>query len=356
MDYEKLLRTEPYKMERQEKEKSYLSYMAELTRYHRKHCGPYGKFLDVSGCADNFERLDQVPMLPVSVFKKQNLYSIQKEEIFKILTSSGTTGQQVSKIYLDRETAARQQKTLSVIMEEFLGSKRIPMLILDSPDVLKDRKMFSARGAGILGFSIFASERLFAFDRDMQLDLKAVEQFLEKHQGEHIFVFGFTYMIWQCFVEKLRHLGRTLPIPGGFMLHGGGWKKLHDIAVTGEEFQAAIYETCGIKNVRNYYGMVEQTGCIYMECEYGHLHASVFSEVITRRARDFSACQIGEEGLIQVMSPMAWSYPGYSLLTEDQGVILGKDDCPCGRKGTYFKVNGRIKRAEIRGCSDTYER
>lgn len=355
MDYDELLGTGPYKMERQEKEKRYLSYMAELTSYHKKHCGPYGRFLNVSGCTDNFERLEQVPMLPVSIFKKQNLYSIRKDEIFKVMTSSGTTGQQVSKIYLDRKTAACQQKTLSVIMEDFLGSKRIPMLILDSPDVLKDRKMFSARGAGILGFSIFASERLFAFDRDMKLDLKNVEQFLEKHWDERIFVFGFTYMVWQYFVEKLKQLGHTLLIPGGVMLHGGGWKRLHDKAVTGEEFWTGIYETCGIEDVRNYYGMVEQTGCIYMECECGHLHASVFSEVITRRSRDFSVCQTGEEGLIQVLSPMAWSYPGHSLLTEDQGVILGKDDCPCGRKGTYFKVNGRIKRAEIRGCSDTYE-
>jgi hypothetical protein len=35
-------------------------------------------------------------------------------------------------------------------------------------------------------------------------------------------------------------------------------------------------------------------------------------------------------------------------------VILGEDDCPCGRKGKYIKVLGRIRNAEIRGCSDTY--
>jgi hypothetical protein len=35
-------------------------------------------------------------------------------------------------------------------------------------------------------------------------------------------------------------------------------------------------------------------------------------------------------------------------------VILGEDDCKCGRKGKYFKVLGRIKKAKIRGCSDTF--
>jgi hypothetical protein len=100
--------------------------------------------------------------------------------------------------------------------------------------------------------------------------------------------------------------------------------------------------------------MVEQTGTIYMECEHGHLHASIFSDVIVRRPRDFSVCEIGEKGLVEVVSILPKSYPGHALLTEDEGVILGEDDCPCGRKGKYFSIIGRIKNAEIRGCSDTY--
>ena len=61
-----------------------------------------------------------------------------------------------------------------------------------------------------------------------------------------------------------------------------------------------------------------------------------------------------EKGLIEVVSSIPKSYPGHVLLTEDEGILLGEDDCPCGRKGKYFNVLGRIKNAEIRGCSDTY--
>ena len=61
------------------------------------------------------------------------------------------------------------------------------------------------------------------------------------------------------------------------------------------------------------------------------------------------------ELLPYAFSPMAVSYPGHSLLTEDMGAILGVDDCPCGRKGKYFRIDGRIPQAEIRGCSDTHE-
>lgn len=73
-----------------------------------------------------------------------------------------------------------------------------------------------------------------------------------------------------------------------------------------------------------------------------------------RRPEDFKVCDIGEKGIIQVVSTIPESYPGHSLITEDEGVLLGEDDCPCGRKGKYFKIYGRLKNAEIRGCSDTY--
>jgi len=42
------------------------------------------------------------------------------------------------------------------------------------------------------------------------------------------------------------------------------------------------------------------------------------------------------------------------ILSEDEGIILGEDDCKCGRCGKYFKVIGRLKQAEQRGCSDTF--
>ena len=35
---------------------------------------------------------------------------------------------------------------------------------------------------------------------------------------------------------------------------------------------------------------------------------------------------------------MPTSYPGHSLLTEDEGVLLGEDDCTCSRLGKYFKI------------------
>lgn len=355
IDYEEVLKTAPFSLCKAEKEKLLTENLKQLTAHHYEKCVSYRRMLDAVGVKpDDIKSYYDIPFLPVSLFKELDLISVDKSEIFKVMTSSGTTGQAVSKIYLDRKTAGNQQKTLVKIVSDFTGSSRMPMLIIDSPSVIKDRVMFSARGAGILGFSIFGADKTYALDDEMKLDIKVVEEFLEKHKGQKILLFGFTFMIWQHFYKELLKLDHKIDLSNGILIHGGGWKKLVSESVSHDEFNRRLGQVCGLTSIHDYYGMVEQTGCIYMECECGHLHASIFSDVIMRRAADFSLCDIGETGIIQVVSMLPESYPGHSLLTEDEGVLLGEDDCPCGRKGKYFKVIGRLKNAEIRGCSDTY--
>ncbi len=358
MDYSRILKIPPFSLGRAEKEKLLTGRLLGLTEHHRLNCPEYRRMLEASGydgtAAASYR---DIPFLPVRMFKELSLKSVADGEVVKTVTSSGTTGQAVSKIFLDRTTAANQQKTMAKIVSDFTGTDRMPMIILDCPSVVKDRRMFSARGAGILGFSVFGSRRVYALDDDMKLDVEGLEEFLGQHRGERILLFGFTFMVWQHFYKELVRLkgeGITFDLSEGVLIHGGGWKKLVNEAVGPEEFHASLREACGLDDIHDYYGMVEQTGCIYMQCEYGHLHASIFSDVVMRNPLDFSECGIGEKGIIQVLSAIPESYPGHSLLTEDEGILLGEDDCPCGRKGKYFRVLGRLKDAEIRGCSDTY--
>ena len=348
----------PFSLIKDDKEKLLTEKLVKLTEYHKHNCQEYKKILDkLSYDSSNIKTYYDIPFLPVRLFKEYSLYSIPDEEIFKTMTSSGTTGQAVSKIVLNRSVAANQQKALVKIVSDFAGASRLPMLIIDSPSVIKNRLMFSARGAGILGFSIFGTDRTYALDDEMRININVILDFLERHKGQPILLFGFTFMIWQFFYKELKKIkNHGIDLSNGILIHGGGWKKLANEAVSKDAFKKALFEVCGLKHIHDYYGMVEQTGCIYMECEYGHLHTSIYSDVITRRPKDFSLCSIGEKGIIQVVSFLPESYPGHSLLTEDEGVILGEDDCSCGRKGKYFEILGRIKNAEIRGCSDTYER
>lgn len=355
VEFNELLSRSPYEWNHEQKQSFLLERMNELTHTHYENCTEYRTLLDkLHGGKTEYQSLEDIPFLPVSLFKKLSLKSILDEMVFKTMTSSGTTGQQVSKIYLDKETANNQQKVLTKIVSDFTGGSRMPMIILDCPSVIKNRAMFSARGAGILGFSLFGSKKIYAFDDDMNLNMDGLQEFLAKYKDQTIFLFGFTFMIWQYFYKKLKESGDYLPLENGVLIHGGGWKKLANEAVSKKQFKECLKEVCGITSVHDYYGMVEQTGCVYMECEEGHLHASIYSDVLVRNMKDFSICPNGTEGVIQVLSAIPESYPGHSILTEDVGCVLGEDDCPCGRKGKYIEIHGRMKNAEVRGCSDTF--
>lgn len=355
IDYQGILDIGPYSLDKKEKELFLTDNLSELTRHHYEKCPEYRKILNSLKFDRNHIRTyKDIPFLPVRMFKEYDLKSIADADVRKTMTSSGTSGQKVSRIYLDKENASMQTRVLTKIVSSYIGALRVPMIILDTSAMIKNRAMFSARGAGILGFSIFARDKMYALNEDMELDMEGMAAFLEKHQGEKILLFGFTFMIWQHFYKELIRTGYHPDLKQGILLHGGGWKKLEASAVSPNQFKQALREACGIEQIYNYYGMVEQTGSIYMECECGHLHTPVYSDIIVRRSEDYSEASIGEQGIIEVVSVLPISYPGHVLLTEDSGTVLGEDDCPCGRKGKYFEISGRLKNAEIRGCSDTY--
>ncbi len=353
---ERLCKISPYELKKEEKDEIYKRALSELTKHHYETCPEYKKILDAIGYDVNIEQAsEEQPMIPVRLFKEYELLSVERKDVVKTMTSSGTSGQKVSKIFLDKENTKNQTKVLAEIISSYIGKQRLPLLILDTRLVLHDRNMFSARGAGIIGFSTFGRDTAYALDENMNIDIKSIQEFVEKHKGEQILMFGYTYMIWQYVVCALREVGVRIGMENATLFHIGGWKKLRDQAVDTLTYNTSIREALGNVKVYNYYGMAEQLGSVFVECEYGHMHCSNYSDVIIRRTGDFSVAGFNEHGLIELVSLLPTSYPGHVLLTEDEGEILGQDDCPCGRKGKYFKIYGRIKGAEIRGCSDTYE-
>lgn len=357
MAMDELIKIQPYGLNKEEKRKLYTKYISDLTWKHYNGCPEYKKIIDTLGYSYGTSFLpEDAPMLPVRLFKEYELISTKKDQIVKTMTSSGTSGQQVSKIFLDRNNVEAQTKVLTSIITSYIGKKRLPLLILDSKQVLKDRSMFSARGAGIIGFQTFGRNITYALDEKMNLDLDAINSFFNKYQNETILMFGYTYMISQYVIQILKERKISFHIEKGILFHIGGWKKLKDKAVDTATYNETIRKTMGNIEIHNYYGMAEQLGSVFVECEYGAMHCSVFSDIIIRKPDDFSVANIGERGLIELQSLIPTSYPGHVLLTEDEGEILGEDDCPCKRMGKYFKIHGRIKGAEIRGCSDTYER
>ena len=76
------------------------------------------------------------------------------------------------------------------------------------------------------------------------------------------------------------------------------------------------------------------------------------TDVVEMPDNNFKLLKNRKKGIIQILSLLPTSYPGHNILSEDIGIIFGEDTCKCGRLGKYFKILGRVKQAEIRGCSD----
>lgn len=345
--------TPAFSLSSDEKKPLFMDMLSELTYLHKKNSPVYHHIVSKINPLPRVRTIDDFPFIPVRLFKFLDLVSVPKSEIFKVVMSSGTTGGNVSKIYLDKTNAAMQSKVLGIIMAEFLGSNRKPMVVVDSDTIIKDRVQFNARTAGVIGFSMFGFNHLYCLDSSMGLKKKVLEEFLLEKNESGIFAFGFTFVIWQFLLGYLKKRGIRLDFgENSFLLHGGGWKRLVDEGVSNDEFKVALKERCGFGRIHSYYGMVEQAGTIFMECEDGFYHTSNYSDILIRDPLTFRVLPFGVSGLIQVISLLPYSYPGHNLLTEDLGVCFGEDNCICGRKGKYFQVHGRMKSSEPRGCSD----
>jgi hypothetical protein len=325
-----------------------------LTLLHYQRSDAYRRILDGLGRDPNrIESLDDLPMLPVGLFKSHSLRSISEDQVFKVLTSSGTTSTAVSRVYLDAAATHLQTRTLAGIMTHWLGPSRLPMIVVDARSKLADRRGSSTtRRAGIVGMATFGRDHLYALDDDMRLDRDGLLSWLDKHAGSPILIFGFTFMVWE---HLLAEVGPgELDLREGILVHTGGWKKLKDRAVDNRAYKAELERVAGLRSVHNVYGMAEQIGTVFVECEAGLLHAPNVADILVRDPATWEVMPDGEPGVAQMLSALPESYPGHSILTEDYARVEAVDACPCGRLGKAVSILSRVPEAELRGCSDAH--
>ena len=348
-----LLKLGPFSVNNNKKNKIVKDQIKLLTLHHYKFCEKYKKIIrNLKFKIRNNNRLENFPMLPVRLFKKFDFMSVSENKIVKKLVSSGTSGQELSKIYLDKKNSNNQVKVLGKIMSTILGHKRLPMLIIDQNPAILDRSTLNARAAAIYGFSTLGTNHSYLLDKKNNIDYKTLNNFLEKFSKNKFFVFGFTSFVYENLIKKLSTNLLKTNLKNAVLLHGGGWKKLEKLKISNEQFKRQLFKKIKLRNIYNYYGLVEQTGSIFIECnKCGYFVTSVFSDIFIRDKK-FNVVKNGKKGLIQLLSLLPTSYPGHNILTEDKGEIINEENCKCRLKGKHFLVHGRAKEAEIRGCSD----
>lgn len=340
-----------FNLKKSKKKLIYLNKIKLLNNYHFKKSKTYKKI--IKAIYPNYKKkkkLKEMPMLPVRIFKHLDLKSITNKNIYKIMFSSGTSSDGLSKIYLDKKNAKNQIDVLNKIFSEIVTSQRYPMLIISKKINTINKDQFNAQTAAILGFSLFSKKNFYLLDKNNDINYNELKSFKNFVKDKPFFIFGFTSKIYEDFLTKLPKQNKIFN--NAILIHGGGWKKLENLKISNRKFKELLKEKFNISRIINYYGLVEQTGSIFIESEKcGYFHTSSFSDILIRDEK-FEVVQNKKKGLIQLLSLLPTSYPGHNILTEDIGEIVGEDDCKCGLKGKYFLVHGRIKKAEIRGCSN----
>ena len=336
-----------------QREKIFLKEINQLTNYHYNNCLEYKKILNLLNfnVRKNYS-LEQIPFTPTRLFKHFDLISSKKKTVYKTLRSSGTTDSNVSRIYLDRKNVNNQIKVLSKIVSNFLGKERLPMLIIDSKRQVENPNNLTAKNAAIRGFSIFGKNYEYLLNDSNEIDYEKLNKFLFNFGKKKFLVFGFTIDIFQFLINEIDPKKLNLNFKNSILLHGGGWKKLESKKIKNDLFKKKLLDKLKINKIFNYYGMVEQTGSIFVECNCGKFISSIFSDIIIRDEK-LKKVKKGNKGLIQLLSVLPTSYPGHSILTEDIGEILDEDGCiKCKLHGKSFIEHGRAEQSEVRGCSD----
>lgn len=349
----KLLEINPFSVELSKKKIIFLNYLDKLNKHHYKKSSHYKKIVDFMGYESlKKKKIEDLPYLPIRLFKKFDLLSIRKQDIFKILNSSGTSNSSPSKIYLDKENANIQIKVLNKIISGVLGNERMPMLIIDYNPKNFNRSKFNARLAAIHGFSIFGKDYTYILNKNGKINYKILNNFLKKFSSKPFFIFGFTSFVYQNLILKMDKKKIDYNLSNGILIHGGGWKKMEKQKIDNLRFKKELYNKMKLHHVFNYYGLVEQTGSIYIECPTCNTFVtSIFSDVFIRD-KNFKLVENGVSGLVQLISLLPTSYPGHNILTDDLGEIVKNKNKRCKLKGKHFLIHGRIKNSEIRGCSD----
>ena len=55
----------------------------------------------------------------------------------------------------------------------------------------------------------------------MELNVNEVISFIKKNEGNRIFIFGFTFMVYQHFIKTLRRNSVKIDLSNAVLIHGG---------------------------------------------------------------------------------------------------------------------------------------
>lgn len=301
----------------------------ELFRHQSVHVNIYKKFLSLLKFDVNIVKsYKQIPFLPVEFFKNTIVSDNPSGNEF-YFTSSGTTGQEASKHYIQDLTLYEesllkgfqlaygdpQQYCFLALLPSYLereGSSLIYMV----------NKLMEVSGHAANGFYLNNHEELY--ERINELE----------NQNQKIFLIGVTYALLDFFEKYPMQLSYTI------LLETGGMKGRRKELIK-EELHAILKSKSGLKEIHSEYGMTELLSQAYSHWK-GLFSTPPWMKILVTDLHDpFTTIAFGLTGTINVID-LANIHSCAFIATQD-----------LGRKTDefHFEVLGRLDKSELRGCN-----
>ena len=296
----------------------------EIFRFQAENCPPYAEYLRLIGAdIKAINSIEQIPMLPIELFKSHNVYSAKTEPQI-VFTSSATTGMIPS-----RHPVA----DLSIYEQDFIESFRLFYGDVEQWSIYGLLPNYLQRSGSSL---VYMVDRLIQRSGSGGFYLDNYQQLLDDMSADSRpkILIGVTYALLDLAEQYAPHLENTIVMETGGM-------KGHRAEMSKAELHKTLCAAFGVDRIHSEYGMAELMTQGYSVGE-GLFASPPWMKVLTRDVNDpFKTLEAGRRGAINIID-LANIYSCSFIATQDMGIAYSDNT---------FRIEGRVTDADIRGCN-----
>ncbi|OFZ25007.1 MAG: acyl-protein synthase [Bdellovibrionales bacterium RIFOXYB1_FULL_37_110] len=342
----------------------FIDALQEVIAWHQHQSNFYEKLLIKNQFSkDTLQSIldiHKIPFIFANFFKKYEVLSIDKKDVFLHLTSSGTTGQK-SQIFFDEWSIKSAQRMVDLIFNYYgwITPHQKCNYLLYTYEPEKNFNLGTSYTDNFLCKYAPINEVSYALknvgDGEHKFDLFGCIEVLQKYEEAQlpVRIFGFPAFLY----FTLEHMKKIKMPP--IKLHkeslvflGGGWKGHQDKVIEKKDFYDLAGEYLNIpdERLRDGFGSVEH--CIpYIECKSHHFHVPVWSQIIIRDVKTLKPLGPDQVGYLNFISPYITSVPANSVLMGDLAILHAGSDCPCELETPWFDIVGRAGTSKNKSCA-----
>jgi len=302
----------------------------EIFRFQASSNEVYRTYLDILGIrSESITSVDQIPFLPIEFFRSKQVVS-GEGPFGQVFESSGTTGQQTSRHYVQHTSIYIESFTRT--FTRFYGNPENLCILALLPSYL-DRENSSL---------VYMMDHLIKMsghpDSNFYLDdLGKLSGILKKRNDDKhpTILLGVSFALLDLAAEYPLNLGENITV-----METGGMKGRRKELIR-SELHEELKQAFGLAQVHSEYGMTELLSQAYTRGD-GHFEPAYWMQVRTRDLYDpLSMLPENSSGGINIID-LANIYSCSFIATGDQGKVYGDGS---------FEISGRMDHSEIRGCN-----